>query len=92
MVSVRATIGSGTSGQGGGIAIAISGATTKAANLDDTGIFFRAAATNQDSMQSGTTIISGLTAGTNTFTMQYFSTGGATASFSRRVLIVSGVA
>ena len=92
LISVRATISNATIGQGCGVGVAVSGATTKAAALDDTGVFFRSAAANQDAGISAVTIITGLTAGTNTFTLQYFTTSGGTMTANRRVLIAQGIA
>lgn len=41
---------------------------------------------------SRTVVLTGLTAGTNTFTLLYRTTGGATGTYQRRNLIVQGVA
>ena len=92
LIAIRATIVCATSGQGGFATVAVSGATTKAASADDAGIFFRAAASNQDANIGTTVVLDGLTAGTNTFTMEYASTGGATSTISRRNLTVQGIA
>ena len=69
------------------VGVAVSGATTAAA-LTSYGTYSTSAAFNRHSDQW---VITGLTAGTNTFTLQYITASG-TASFGFRHLIVQGVA
>jgi len=78
----------GSVGNEAGISVAVSGATTLAAasewgigNLLTTAI-----------IAGHTTIISGLTAGTNTFTLNYLGGSTALGTFSRRKLVVKGIA
>jgi hypothetical protein len=66
----------------------VSGATTVAA-ADENGLLMGASATNLSSHRSQ--VITGLTAGTNTFTLNYRTTGG-TATYVERWLMVNGVA
>jgi hypothetical protein len=73
------------------VSFAVSGATTIAA-ADDNGMFQTANVNYFFSGQSTKTFIfSGLTAGTNTFTLSYRTTAG-TQNFRNRNLIVRGVA
>ena len=67
--------------------VAVSGATTAAAS-SSYGTYSTSATFNRHSDQW---VITGLTAGTNTFTMQYITAGG-TASFAFRHLTVQGIA
>jgi len=73
-------------GQNAGISFAVSGATTRAAQGGEA--FYTES--NQIS-GSRLSIITGLTAGTNTFTLQY-RTGAATAYFEQRAITVQGIA
>lgn len=67
--------------------VAVSGATTAAA-LSGYGTYSTSATFNRHSDQF---VISGLTAGTNTFALNYITAGG-TASFAFRHLTVQGIA
>jgi hypothetical protein len=70
-------------------AFAISGATTRAA-ADDTGLIHRIGPSF--ATLSATYLVTGLTAGTNTFTMQYKSGDPAvTARYQHRSIVVVGV-
>jgi hypothetical protein len=70
--------------------VAVSGATTIAAT-DNVGVMFDISTSNYAVQASWVGVIGGLTAGTNTFTMQYRTSGG-TATFQRRNLTVQGIA
>lgn len=70
------------------MSFAVSGATTLAAT-DNYGP--RTASTVGTFRMSDQLVITGLTAGTNTFTLQY-TTAGGTANFSRRGITVMGIA
>jgi len=69
--------------------IAVSGATTIAAGINASA-YMGAAATNLTSHRGW--VFTGLTAGTNTFTLSYSAVGGATATYAQRWLVVHGVA
>lgn len=69
------------------MSVAVSGAGTVAAS-DSYGFFTGASATNRNGM---TWIITGLTAGTNTFTLQY-RVAGNTLTIANRTLVVEGIA
>lgn len=69
--------------------VAVSGATTLAAS-DDRAVIFESSAANDVSNMSRVFKITGLTAGSNTFTMKYRVNTG-TGSFTRRELLVVGV-
>jgi hypothetical protein len=87
-VSFTNNISIGTGGQVALTSVAVSGATTLAAsdNYDvETGLTGAIPLTR-------TFALTGLTAGTNTFTLNYRATGGATASYFRRNIVVSGIA
>ena len=68
---------------------AVSGATTLAASDERTiGVV-----NNVTNIGVGASlIVTGLTSGTNTFTLNYRSSGGATGSWQRREIIVQGIA
>jgi hypothetical protein len=70
--------------------LAVSGAGTVAAS-DNTSVFFAQGDINFLTAGAGTFPLSGLTAGTNTFTLQY-RTGAGTASFFQRRITVQGIA
>lgn len=76
------------------MSVAVSGASTIAAN-DDWSIFFRPYNPNPEYVQpafGATHFITGLTAGTNTFTLQYKVDGGVSSAFGQRRIIAQGVA
>ncbi len=90
LVTITATIDNATAGSNQVYAgFAVSGASTIAAN-DDQALDHRIG--DQFATLSGTYLVSGLTAGTNTFTMQY-KTGIITTAgrFQRRNITVVGV-
>ena len=90
LVTITATIDNGTPGSNQVYAgFAVSGATTIAAN-DDQALDHRIG--DSFATLSGTYLVSGLTAGTNTFTMQYKSGSALVAGrFQRRNIVVVGV-
>ena len=70
----------------------VSGATTLAA-ADNNGSTVSVPNANNAVQLKRTLVITGLTAGTNTFTFNYQSVGGGgTASFSQRSMVVQGIA
>jgi hypothetical protein len=69
------------------MSVAVSGATTLAASDD----WLVATLNVSDVTGARTIVLSGLTAGTNTFTLQY-RVGATTGSFFRRYLTVQGIA
>lgn len=71
----------------GGVCVVVSGATTVAAS-DDNGVLLPVAGINQPTRLGGVIRLTGLTTGTNTFTLKYRTNGGGTGSFSRRELTV----
>jgi hypothetical protein len=88
LVSVKSSSGTNNAGYTAFTGVAVSGATTKAATADDCVQVFG----NPTFHQIGVTyVITGLTAGTNTFTLQYQVNSG-TGQFSTRALTVRGIA
>ncbi len=85
---VMLSTGMFTSGGSGAISVAVSGATTLAANT----VYGMQTASANSSDYARTFVLTGLTAGTNTFTLQYNAAGGGTQSFLRRNLTVQGIA
>lgn len=69
------------------VSVAVSGATTVAASDD----YSLASALTTEQSQTTTLVLTGLTAGTNTFTINYRVTGG-TGTIYRRSLVVQGIA
>jgi hypothetical protein len=89
VVSITVLASNTTGFATGRTSVAVSGAGTVGANdnwaaRDDNN--------NVTSTVSSTAIVSGLTAGTNTFTLQYASSGGVTYQVSLRRLVVQGIA
>ena len=78
------------SGQNGWISFAVSGATTLAAS-EGNGTFGGGGSAALNGSLSRTLLVTGLTAGTNIFTMKYQSGGGVTTGFRNRSITVSGV-
>ena len=70
------------------LAISVSGATTLAAGND---MYFGQTTANYSLMLGRSFILTGLTAGTNTFTLNYTTTAG-TLTYQRRNLVVQGIA
>lgn len=75
------------SGNTGRMSVSVSGATTLAAN-DDNGLIIQSAFS---SVPSSVFVLSGLTAGTNTFTLNYLQSSG-TMTVEERRLWVKGIA
>jgi hypothetical protein len=71
--------------------ISVSGATTLSAS-DDRGIVIDQPAGGQQGSVASTYVLTGLTAGTNTFTMNYRIAGASNNTLVRRSLVVKGVA
>lgn len=72
------------------MSVAVSGAGT-VAPIDDNGLYISVHTANQEHVFGTTVIIGGLTAGTNTFTLNYRVTGG-TGSYYARGITVQGIA
>ncbi len=89
LVSFNSYIGLGA-GEAGYISLAVSGATTLAASNNYQAEAFTAS-TAAEITVGKTFIFSGLTAGTNTFKLQY-RVGSGTVEFIRRELVVQGIA
>jgi hypothetical protein len=69
------------------VSFAVSGATTVAASDDYSGFIYNGAASMQ--VTSGRAIVlTGLTAGSNTFTLKYKSVGGQSVTFRRRSISI----
>lgn len=86
LVCVESLVSNGTAGATSSIGIDISGATTIAAStiwLSNT-----SGTAGQGFTAAGVRLITGLTAGLNTFTMKYVVSSGTTGTFSRRHLAV----
>lgn len=90
LVTVSSTINTQAATRGGSMSFAVSGATTIAAG-DDNCIFAYSAGTDVFVAASRTFLLTGLTAGVNTFTSKYKVQGGAVV-FYRRSLTVQGLA
>jgi len=91
MVSMRGFTTAGAGNLYTIISIAVSGASTVAASDDWAGYTY-ASGTNEGNTNGVTVIIPGLTAGTNTFTMQYKLNSAVSSTFSQRSIIVQGIA
>jgi hypothetical protein len=79
--------------EGGYVSVAVSGATTQAASDDKAASLYIGAATGGEAVVSATSVLTGLTAGANTFTLRYrTNTGGATVEFKQRRITVQGIA
>jgi hypothetical protein len=91
LITVKSTVANDTSLQGGYAGVAISGASTLAASVDDC-VYLAVAAAGYFMQAASVYVLSGLTAGTNTFTMQYRVGGGGTATFGARQITVQGIA
>lgn len=91
LVSIAATLNSSAAGSGAVMAIAVSGATTIAASSDN-GIENASQSAGSYLTLCRTFVIGSLTAGTNTFTLQYSIPATVTGSFLRRNITVQGIA
>lgn len=87
LVAVKAVLSNNTAAAGAVMSFEVSGASTQAADVD-----FAISALSDPADQSfefgAVFLVSGLTAGANTFTAKYSQSGGGTAQFVRRKLIV----
>jgi len=90
IVTISATMNTGAATRGGTMSFAVSGATSIAAE-NDNGIFGYSAAADVFVALSRSYLLTGLTAGVNTFTSKYKVQGGA-VDFTRRSITVQGVA
>ena len=88
LVSVSATLNTSSAGNGAVMAIAVSGATTIAGSADN-GI---ENANGSFLTLCRTFVVGSLTAGTNTFTLQYSIPAAVTGTFLRRNITVQGIA
>jgi hypothetical protein len=86
LVLINSTLFKQSSGSNAYVGFAVSGATTLAAS-NTTALNYVAAA-YYDSRLSVSHRITGLTAGSNTFTLKYRQNGGGTAEYSNREIIV----
>jgi hypothetical protein len=74
---------------GGTISVAVSGATTLAANDENsTGLQVYAPSSNGQFIFSRTVLLTGLTAGSNVFTIKFKDANGSTSSFNNRGISV----
>jgi hypothetical protein len=89
LVTIRSYLDSNGVGNSAIVGVAVSGATTLAPSGDYSLMFFKAS--NSGFAASTTLVIGGLTAGTNTFTLNYI-VNGATGTFERRGITVQGIA
>lgn len=88
LLSARATNG-GSANQGMTISYAVSGASTKSASDDYcTGYEYVAVSGPFNTYVSGAFLVTGLTAGSNTFAMRYRSQQGSTVYFGTRTISV----
>ena len=75
----------------GYISCAVSGASTRAGSTEDLEMYLPA--TSVGNSYQSSFILTGLTAGTNTFTLQYANgNSGQTVNFRRRRIVVTGIA
>jgi hypothetical protein len=87
LVTIGTSVSNVTAGQGGRAAVDLSGATTSAAS--DTNSFLAESGNASDAFQgSWTTIYNPVNVGSNVFRAKYRSVGGASASFSQRLVAV----
>ena len=92
IVTVSALMSNSLSGNGVGVAVAISGAGTVAAGAGSEAYYVTPIAGEAYMHQmTATVVLTGLTAGTNTFTINYRATGG-TGYYEERRVMVAGLA
>lgn len=87
IVIVTSLVQNSTSGQNSYASYAVSGASAISAT-DDRSVLITAAATNQTLRASAVYMETGLTAGSNTFTMKYRVTGGTGSFQNRRITVI----
>lgn len=90
LVQITCIVENNTADMGGAMAFAVSGASSIAAGSDHECVALCSFAARQQSA-SGLILVSGLTAGTNTFTSKYRRHWGGTATFLRRRIAVWNV-
>jgi hypothetical protein len=90
LIHIRADVFNNGLGAYALVGVAVSGATTLAAS-DDYAMFHKMAVVDNQISYGTTLALAGLTAGTNTFTMQY-KVNASTGSFGRRSITVQGIA
>lgn len=89
IISIGCRIGNSTAGWGGRMSIEVSGDSTQEAH-DGNSFYVEAGNVDDNFKGTWTTIFETLTAGSNTFVTKYRAVGGATATFSDRLLMVIG--
>lgn len=87
IVAVTSIVQNSTASQNSYASYAVSGASSIAAT-DDRAVIITAAATNQTLRGAAVYMETGLTAGSNTFTMQYRVTGGTGSFQNRRIVVI----
>lgn len=91
LVILKSNISNGASyaNIGGTISVAVSGATTLAANDENSvGLTVYAPSTNGNFNFRGTVLLTGLTAGSNVFTIKFKDQNGSTSTFNNRSISV----
>ena len=91
IVDINSTLYNSTASAYTFVSFAVSGATTLAGSEANSYYYSAVSGTSADQHTGRRLIITGLTAGTNTFTMKYKVNVG-TGQFNRRTLIVQGIA
>jgi len=91
IVDINSTLYNSTAGAYNYVSFAVSGATTLAGSEGNSYYYSSTGGTPADQHTGRRFIITGLTAGTNTFTMKY-KVGSGTGQYNRRTLIVQGIA
>jgi hypothetical protein len=87
IVMVASLVQNSTAGQNSYASYAVTGASAISAT-DDRAVLITAAATNQTLRASAVYMETGLTAGSNTFTMKYRVTGGTGSFQNRRITVI----
>lgn len=88
IVGFGAQVENSAAGGGGTMSFAVSGATTIAANAGTTALRSMSGTAGERNSASVVNFVSGLTAGSNTFTAKYLAPTGGTATFQFRELWV----
>lgn len=91
LVMLSSWIGVG-SNVGGYVSFAVSGATTLASSDNNMASLYQFGASNVEAQMSRSLIVTGLTAGSNTFTLEYKCNTASSITFQRRSLTVQGIA
>jgi hypothetical protein len=90
LVSIQANLANSSDGQGAYMGVAVSGATTLAASVND--CLYNGGPASRYIQAAATFVLTGLTAGTNTFTFNYRVGNTGTGEFISRRLTVQGIA